>query len=149
MSCIHDNDDDSKIYTDFTFLNQDDSLTEQSSSGVTISSIDISKNDKLETMSCKDKSGYEISQATGKLQKLIKWVKSKKCQLNTECKSIEKVQSKNKNVKVDCINHKGKTKTMSCSNSSGQVLSTKSGNIKDLILWVKSYQCQFGEDISR
>ena len=99
-------------------------------------------------MSCNDKSGHELSQATGKLQKLIKWVNSKKCQFNTECKSIEKVQSKNKNVKVDCINDRGKTKTMTCSNSSGQVLSTKTGNIKDLILWVKSYQCQFGEDIS-
>ena len=100
-------------------------------------------------MICIDKFGNKMSQATGKLQKLIKWVKSKKCQINTTCKSIEKVQSKNQNVKLDCISDRGKMKTMSCSDASGKILSTKTGKIKDLILWVKSYQCKFGDDNSR
>ena len=100
-------------------------------------------------MICTDKFGNELSQAKGKLQKLTKWIKSKKCQINTSCKSIEKVQSKNQSVKVECISDMGKIKTMSCSDADGKILSTKTGKIKDLILWVKSYQCQFGDDISR
>ena len=82
-----------------------------------------------------------MSQSTGKEKKLTKWATGKKCAVKSECKNIEKVQSKNQNVKVACINDMGKTKAMSCSDLSGKLLSTKSGAMKDLIKWVQSSQC--------
>ena len=92
-------------------------------------------------MSCSDPAGNEMSQSTGKEKKLTKWATGKKCAVKSECKNIEKVQSKNKNVKVACINDMGKTKAMSCSDLSGKLLSTKSGAMKDLIKWIQSSQC--------
>ena len=100
-------------------------------------------------MSCSDQSGNELSQYTGKKQKLIKWAKSKKCQISIECKSIEKVQAKNKEIKVICVNDMGKTKVMSCADKNGTILSTKSGKVKDLMKWVQSNECKAGDDLTR
>ena len=101
----------------------------------------ISKQGKSETLSCSDPAGNEMSQSTGKEKKLTKWVTSKKCAVKSECKNIQKVQSKNTNVKITCINDMGKTKVMSCSDLNGKLLSTKSGAMKDLIKWVQSSLC--------
>ena len=100
-------------------------------------------------MSCSDQAGHEMSQFTGKQKKLIKWAKSKKCQISTECKSIEKVQAKNKDVKVICVNDMGKTKVMSCIDKDGTILSTKNGKVKDLMKWVQGNECKTEVDISR
>ena len=100
-------------------------------------------------MSCSDQAGNEMSQFTGNGKKLIKWAKSEKCQVSTECKSIDKIQAKNKEVKVICVNDMGKTKMMSCADKDGTILSTKSGKIKDLIKWVQSNQCKPGDDLTR
>ena len=100
-------------------------------------------------MSCSDQAGNELSQFTGKKHKLIKWAKSKKCQISTKCKSIEKVQAKNKEIKVICVNDMGKTKVMSCADKNGTILSTKSGKVKDLMKWVQSNECKSGDDLPR
>ena len=109
----------------------------------------ISKEGKSETMSCSDQAGNEMSQLTGNEKKLIKWAKSKECQASTECKSLDKIQAKNKAIKVICINDMGKTKVMSCADHNGTILSTKKGKMKDLIKWVQSNECKTGDDLSR
>ena len=101
----------------------------------------VSKEGKFETLSCSDRAGNKMSQSTGNEKKLIKWVKSKKCQISTECKSIEKVQRKNTDVEVICVNDLGKTKVMSCVGKDGTVLSTKKRKVKDLTKWVQSNKC--------
>ena len=80
---------------------------------------------------------------------LIEWIKSEKCQISTECKSIKKVQAKNKDVKVICLNDMGKTKEMSCVDKDGTILSTKSGKMKDLFKWVQSKECRAGGNLLR
>ena len=100
-------------------------------------------------MTCSDQAGNIMSQFTGKKQKLIKWAKSQKCKISTECKSIEKVQAKNKDIKVICVNDMGKTKVMSCADEDGNILSTKSGKVKDLMKWVQSNECKTGDDLAR
>ena len=109
----------------------------------------VSKEGKSETLACFDHTGNKMSQSTGSEKKLIKWVKSKKCQISTECKSIEKVQRKNTDVEVICVNDLGKTKVMSCVGKDGTVLSTKSGKVKDLIKWVQSSKCNPEDDVTR
>ena len=100
-------------------------------------------------MSCSDQTGSVISQFTGTEKKLIKWAKSKKCQTSTECKSLSKIQAKNKDVKVICVNDMGKTKVMSCADQNGTILSTKTGKMKDLIIWIQSNECKIGDDLGR
>ena len=109
----------------------------------------VSKEGKFETLSCSDRAGNKMSQSTGNEKKLIKWVKSKKCQISTECKSIEKVQGKNTDVEVICVNDLGKTKVMSCVGKDGTILSTENGKIKDLIKWVQSNKCNPDTDATR
>ena len=101
-------------------------------------------------MSCSDKDGNKISQTTGTESKLIHWAINY-CRVSTRCKAIEKIQSKNKNVKVGCISYdyRHKTQMMSCLDKNDNLLSTKSGKVKDLMKWVKSNECKIGDDLSR
>ena len=108
----------------------------------------IAKDSNFETLACYDKAERELSRLTGKKKKLTSWIKSKKCQIKDKCTSIEKVQSKNKNVQVKCVSDDGKVKTMSCSDGNGNILSTKTGKIKELIKWVKSIACST-DDVTR
>ena len=89
-----------------------------------------------------------MSQYTGIESKLIQWA-SKNCQTSTECKAIDKIQSKNKDVKVICISYRRKTQVMSCLDKDGTILSTKNGKVKDLMKWVQSDQCKTGDDLAR
>ena len=43
----------------------------------------------------------------------------------------------------------GKLKTISCENNAGNVLAMKTASIKDLLKWVKSYECIYGSDTSK
>ena len=101
-------------------------------------------------MSCSNKSGNKISQTTGTESKLIHWAINY-CQVSNRCKAVDKIQSKNKDVKVGCIyyNFWEKTQIMSCLDKNDNLLSTKSGKVKDLMKWVKSKECKIGDDLSR
>ena len=105
----------------------------------------IKKDGKQETISCGDSAGAHMSTTTGKLQKLEKWVASKKCQIKTVCKKHDQIQAKNPEVMVKCINDMGKIKSMSCSKD-GKVLSTHFGKVKDLMKWVNGFRCQYGDN---
>ena len=99
-------------------------------------------------MSCSDKAGNKISQYTGIESKLIQWA-SNNCQTSTECKAIDKIQSKNKDVKVICIKNFRNIQVMSCLDKNGTILSTKTGKVKDLVKWVQSKECKTGDDHAR
>ena len=101
-------------------------------------------------MSCSDKSGNKISQTTGTESKLIHWAINY-CQVSNRCKAVDKIQSKNKDVKLGCISYNflHKTQMMSCLDKNENLLSTKSGKVKDLMKWVKSNECKVGDDLSR
>ena len=99
-------------------------------------------------MSCSDKAGNKISQYTGIESKLIQWA-SNNCQVSTDCKAIDKIQSKNKDLKVICINYGRKTQVMSCIDKDGTILSTKTGKVKDLVKWVQSNECKTGDGLAR
>ena len=109
----------------------------------------IEKDGKQETISCGDAAGAHMSTTTGKLQKLEKWVSSKKCQIKTVCKKHDQIQAKNPQVTVKCINDMGKMKSMSCSDKDGNLLSTHFGKVKDLMKWVSGFRCQYGDYNSR
>ena len=99
-------------------------------------------------MSCSDKDANKISRTTE--SKLIQWARDY-CQVSTRCKTVDKIQSKNKDVKLGCIGYYflHKTQMMSCLDKNYNILSTKSGKVKELIKWVQSNECKIGDDLSR
>ena len=100
-------------------------------------------------MSCSDKDANKISRTTE--SKLIQWARDY-CQVSTRCKTVDKIQSKNKDVKLGCISYNflHKTQMMSCFfDKNNNILSTKSGKVKELINWVQNNECKIGDDLSR
>ena len=101
-------------------------------------------------MSCSDKDANKISRTTGTESKLIQWA-SDYCQVSTKCKAIDKIQSKNRDVKLGCISYNflHKTQMVSCLDKNTNILSTKSGKVKELINWVQNNECKIEDDLSR